>query len=212
VTTVAEILVDADADAWRAVGFHVEPSPDDPHAGMVRLGGIRLRLTGGTTGGGITAWVLADAPDATITEIDGLRTTHGEPPDGPPQVHPNGVSSLDHIVINTARLEHTCEALAAATDAPLKRIRDAGPIRQGFHRLGELIVEVVTHPGITATAATFWGLACNVDDIDALFARCGDGSMSPPKDAVQPGRRIASFRIGAGLGTPVAVMTPRPGR
>ena len=203
-TTVAEIVLGADASAWSAAGFLV-----DEHD-VVRLGGIRIRLTGGSsaTGAGITGWVLADAPDTTVTEIDGLRTAHGDPSDGPPIDHPNGVTSIDHLVVNTARLEHTCDAIAAATDAPLKRIREAGSIRQGFHRLGALIVEVVTHPGVTDDHATFWGLAFNVDDIDALYDRCGDELMSAPKDAVQPGRRIASFRIGAGLGTPIAVMTP----
>ena len=114
---------------------------------------------------------------------------------------------IDHVVIYTPQLEQTCDAIASATDAALKRIREVGALRQGFHRLGELIVEVVSYPTIEVTGATFWGLALNVADIDALAARCGDELMSPPKDAVQPGRRIASFREGAQLGLPVAVMT-----
>jgi hypothetical protein len=33
--------------------------------------------------------------------------------------------------------------------------------------------------------------------------------VGPAKDAVQPGRRIATVRREAGLGVPVALMTPR---
>ena len=197
-TTVVELVLSADASAWTAAGFDVVD-------GVLQLGGIRIRLTGGT--GGITQWVLADAPHE-VQEIDGLQTGHSSAVSPTPVVHPNGATSIDHIVIYTPDLERTCAAIEAATGAALKRIREVGTLRQGFHRLGELIVEVVTFPGVTQERATFWGLALNVDDIDAMFAHCGDGTMSAPKDAVQPGRRIASFRESAGLGLPVAIMTP----
>lgn len=213
VTRVAELAIAADPDAWRTVGFDVDAS------GVLGLGGIRLRLTGGISDaegehpasgrrGGITGWVLADAPDPTVMDIDGLATAHttvGELPGGS---HPNGVSSIDHVVVYTPDLERTCAAIEASTGAPLKRIREAGALRQGFHRLGELIVEVVTFPGVSSPRAEFWGLAFNAIDLDALYSRCGEAAMTAPKDAVQPGRRIASFRETAGLGVPVAVMTP----
>jgi len=215
-TTVAEFVVDATAEAYRAIGFDVVDVADvadvadaPSGGGLFQLGGIRIRLTGNDSGAGITSWVLADAPDRSITSIDGLLTTHGAPSDAAAPTHPNGILGFDHVVVNTAHLEHTCDEIAAATDAPLKRIREAGEIRQGFHRLGELIVEVVTHPGVDTPQASFWGLALNVSDIDSLYERCGDELMSAPKTAVQPGRRIASFRKQAGLGLPVAVMTPR---
>jgi hypothetical protein len=43
-----------------------------------------------------------------------------------------------------------------------------------------------------------------VDDVDVVRAHVG-----PAKAAVQPGRRIATVREGAGLGLPVALITPR---
>ena len=200
-TTAIELVIAAEPDAWRAVGFEVG---DD---GTCVLGDIGVRLNGGS--GGRTAWVLADAPDPAVIDIDGLATAHGAIAHlGAAPAHPNGVSSIDHVVVYTPDLERTCAAIEAATAAPLKRIREAGSIRQGFHRLGSLIVEVVSYPGVTSERAEFWGLALNADDLDALYARCGDAAMSVPKDAVQPGRRIASFREAAGLGLPVAVMTP----
>ena len=210
-TTVVEITLAADPDAWRAVGFTVDLT------GVLVLGGIRLRLTGagGTRGdrasgggSGISGWVLADAPDDRITDIDGLATAHESAAQSPAVEHPNGVSGIDHIVVYSPDLERTCAAIEEATAAPLKRIREVGSLRQGFHRVGELIVEVVMFPGVTVDRAEFWGLALNVVDLDGLYARCGEVAMTAPKDAVQPGRRIASFRESAALGMPVAMMTP----
>ena len=50
--------------------------------------------------------------------------------------HPLGAIGLDHVVVTTDSLERTCAAIEAATGAPLKRVREVGEIRQGFHRLG----------------------------------------------------------------------------
>jgi len=45
----------------------------------------------------------------------------------------------------------------------------------------------------------------------AGFAVDGDGpALGPARDAVQPGRRIATVRDAACLGVPVALMTPHP--
>jgi hypothetical protein len=199
-TTVAELVIAAEPSAWRAVGFEVDDE------GLLELGGIGIRLTGGNNG--LTEWILADAPDASVDVIDGLRTSHADVPSPRTTHHDNGVDSIDHVVVYTPDLERTCGAIEEATGAPLRRVREVGSLRQGFHRLGGLIVEVVSFPQIVQERATFWGLALNVDDIDALYERCGDEAMSAPKDAVQPGRRIASFRESAALGLPVAVMTP----
>jgi len=206
-TTVAEFVIGADPAAWSAVGFDVDAT------GMMQLGGIRVRFVDGEPG--MRSWVLADAPaatNATVTEIDGLATTFGDAPDVPGHQHANTAFGIDHVVIYTPHLEQTCDAIASATGAPLKRIREVGALRQGFHRLGEVVVEVVTYPTIEVDRATFWGLALNVADIDIVHTQCGDDLMSPPKDAVQSGRRIASFRAAAQLGLPVAVMTVRDPR
>ena len=48
----------------------------------------------------------------------------------------------------------------------------------------------------------------NVADLDGLCERLGPSVISPAKDAVQPGRRIATVRAEIGLGLPVALMTP----
>ncbi len=206
-TTVAEFEIDAETQAWSDVGFAVD---DD---GFLQLGGIRIRLSGSGGASGITGWVLADAPDPAVISIDGLRTSHGPRSTFDAQDHPNGALGIDHVVVYTPDLERTCASIESATGAELKRIREAGSIRQGFHRMGELIVEVVTFSGVEGSHARFWGLAINVRDLDRMWADLGDGVMSEPKQAVQRGRRIASIRESAGLGLPVALMTvaDRPG-
>lgn len=203
--TIVEIELGVDPGAWRAVGFTV----DD--AGVLLLGGIRMRLSGAAGQGPPSAgWTLAGLVDPTLTDIDGLATSSADASElsEARMAHPNGVTSFDHLVISTSDLDRTCDAIEAATGAERRRVRDIGTLRQGFHRIGDLIIEVVTFPGVTAPHATFWGIALNAADIDSLHAQYGNEVLSAPKDAVQAGRRISSFRESAGLGVPVAVMTP----
>lgn len=171
----------------------------------------------GGSASGVTSWLLASAPSP-VASIDGLSTLHLPegavlPTAGPDAVIASGslaldVAGFDHLVINTDDLERTCGAIEAATGAPLKRVREVGAMRQGFHRLGEVVLEVVTHPQVPAGPASFWGFVINVGNLDDAAAHLGPDVISPAKDAVQPGRRIATFRVEAGLGLPVALMTP----
>ena len=62
--------------------------------------------------------------------------------------HPIGATGLDHVVVMTSDLERTSAAIAVATGCELKRIREIGSMRQGFHRIGGLIVELVERPEI----------------------------------------------------------------
>jgi hypothetical protein len=57
---------------------------------------------------------------------------------------------------------------------------------------------------------SFWGLAFIAPDLDATVAGLGD-RVSEIRDAVQPGRRIATLRRSAGLTVPVALITLPPG-
>ncbi|HYN32872.1 MAG TPA: hypothetical protein VES40_09620, partial [Ilumatobacteraceae bacterium] len=121
-----------------------------------------------------------------------------------------GAIGLDHVVVMTAQLDRTSAAIAEATGCELKRIREVATMRQGFHRIssGGLIVELVERPEVPDGPAVFWGIVINVDDLDVACALIGNDRISPPKDAVQPGRRIATIRNEVGLGLPVALMTP----
>ena len=205
-TAVVALEVVSPVEPWQAIGLHVVD-------GRTSVGGIELRFRQpvGDEAVRIDRWVLADCPQL-VTDIDGLATVHDDPDESGSSIegtlHPLGAARFDHLVVMTSSLERTCGAIEAATGEPLKRIREAGPIRQGFHRLGGLIIEVVESERVTAPTASFWGFVLIVDDLQAVYARLGDDLVSAPKAAVQPGRMIASFRAGAGLGLPIALMTP----
>lgn len=133
----------------------------------------------------------------------------------PAPAHPNGVTRIDHVVAFTADLDRTVAA-GQAIGLDLRRVRDepapAGSPRQAFFRIGEAMLEVAQAPDGSPLAgdspARFYGLAFVVEDIDATAALLGD-RCGEPRDAIQPGRRIATVRREAGLGLPVALMTPR---
>ena len=67
--------------------------------------------------------------------------------------------------------------------------------------------EAIERSGGSNGPAFFWGLAFKVADLDATAAFLGEERSSPPRPAVQPGRRIATLRRSAGLAVPVALMT-----
>lgn len=204
--TVDELVVADRPEAWAELGFAVEGEE-------CALGEVRLRLAGPEAGRGLVAWSLRGAE---AEELDGLATTRSErPPPQPPATHPNGVAALDHVVAITPRLERTAAALEAA-GLDLRRIREeptpAGAPRQAFFRLGPTILEVVQEPADAARRhgadrpAFFWGLALACPDLEATVATLGD-RVGEVRDAVQPGRRIATLRRTAGLGVPVALIT-----
>lgn len=208
ILTLDELTV-ADAPAtWAALGFAVEGD-------TCVLGDVRIRLAGTDAGRGVTAWSLRDLEN---TELDGLPTARSERPlPEEPVAHPNGVTAIDHVVVITPALDRTIAVLEAA-GLDLRRIREeptpAGAPRQAFFRLGATILEVVQEPtevteraGGSDRPAFFWGLALLAPDLDATAASFGD-QVSEARDAVQPGRRIATLRRSAGLSVPVALITP----
>ena len=214
---IAEVRVVDDPEAWRSAGFTVDGE------GAVVVGRTTIRLAAEdearSTRRGITAWTLAGATEATSDgTVDGLPTRIvALPEDGrsdhQAEAHPNGVVRLDHVVVLTPDLDRTTEALEAVGLAA-RRTREAGagpdgvPRLQRFFRLGEVILEVVGPATPTGEGcARFWGLAYVVDDLDATAAVLAE-RISRPRDAVQPGRRIAALRPGAGLAVPTAFLTP----
>lgn len=205
-----EIVVAAEGAAWRDAGFRV----DGNDGAVVHVGTAAIGLAGPDAGKRIVRCALRGINSESF---DGLPIARSETPPvvepAPPQ--PNGVVGIDHLVAFTPDLDRTVAA-GQALGLDLRRIRDepapAGSPRQAFFRLGDLILEVAQAPPGSPlqpdSPARFYGLAFLVEDIDATAASlgplCGD-----PRDAVQPGRRIATVRKEAGLGLPVAFMTPR---
>ncbi|MDQ1375067.1 MAG: hypothetical protein QOJ09_2405, partial [Actinomycetota bacterium] len=143
-------------------------------------------------------------------EVDGLPTASSEEPARPTPAHPNGVTDLDHLVLMTPDIGRTTAAIEA-TGLPLRRTRETDqygpPFRQTFFKLGDVVLEVIgpVEPR-NDKPAHFYGLAFTVADLDATASYLGD-RLHPPKDAVQPGRRIATLDRDAGSSVPIAFMS-----
>lgn len=183
---------------WAELGFVVS-------GGSSWISGTRHVL--GAVGVGVVDWLLREAEGLAELPIGAGPTPAREPT---PE-HPNGVRSLDHIVIATPDLARTIEAFETH-GIGLRRIRDTGsddrPSRQAFFRLGETLAEVVGHPDRSRPGpARFYGLAFTVRDL-AETARYLGARLRPAKQAVQPGRQIATLDRAAGSSVPIAFMSP----
>jgi hypothetical protein len=208
--TIDEILVGDPPETWEAAGFDVDPD------GTCRIGHVRVRLVGRDGGKRILGWSLRDAPPARLADglLDGLPTTASTAAPAEPATHPNGATHIDHVVVLSPDLARTTAALETIGLAPRgERDTDTygAPMRQIFFRLGEVILEVVGQPEATGDGAPgFFGLAITVDDLDATATLLGD-HLGTPKDAVQPGRRIATLRHrDLGMSVATALMSPAP--
>jgi hypothetical protein len=189
--SIDELEIADEPASWRAVGFRVE-------GGDCRVSRVTLRLTGKGPRRGITGWTLGD-------EASGDAA-------GP---HPNGVVCLDHVVMLSPALDRTVAELEGQ-GFDLRRTREGptpgGSTRQAFFRAGEPILEVVQAPEGSSVArdpgspARLWGLAFAVGDLDETARAIGD-RLGTRRDAVQPGRRIATLGADAGLGPAIAFMS-----
>jgi glyoxalase/bleomycin resistance protein/dioxygenase superfamily protein len=205
--TIDELTLGDEPARWAALGFAIDGE-------RCQLGEVRLRFAGPQAGRGILGWSLRGLAGA---ELDGLATTLSERPPPPrAPTHPNGVCAIDHIVAFSPDFERSVAALQAA-GLELRRIREeptpAGAPRQAFFRLGEEILELVQQPqeaqaraGGSDGPARFWGLALLSDDLDETVRRLGEHA-GETRDAVQPGRRIATVRRSAGLSVALALMS-----
>jgi catechol 2,3-dioxygenase-like lactoylglutathione lyase family enzyme len=204
--TVDELTVADPPEPWRATGFAV-------HGRRLEVGSVRIALAGPGPGRGIVGWSVRDARSL---ELDGLPSTASSRPPPAGGEHPNGALAVDHIVAMTPDLDRSVAALRAG-GLDLRRVREeptpGGAPRQGFFRMGEVILEVVQAPEGTRVAAgrdgpaRLWGLAFRVESIDRPVAALGD-LLGEPRAAVQAGRTIATVRRAAGLGPAVAFITP----
>jgi hypothetical protein len=195
VPRIDELEIADEPSAWSAAGFDVAD-------GLCRVARVRLRLSGKGPRRGIVGWTLGEE-------------SAGEAA-GP---HPNGAVRVDHVVMLSPDLDRTVAELEAQ-GFDLRRRREGptpgGSTRQAFFRAGEPILEVVQAPGRTSVArdpdspARLWGLAFAVEDLDRTAEALGE-LLGHPRDAVQPGRRIATLRPQAGLGPAIAFMTSGAG-
>ena len=210
--TIDEMKVVATPAGWESAGFRMAGD-------AIEIGTVRIRLAAPDAGRGIVGCsmrrIATERPDG--LPISRSPSRDREPVD---TSHPNGATSLDHLVAFSSDLDRTVAALEEA-GLELRRLREeptpGGAPRQAFFRLAETILEVVERPpgsheaDDAAAPARFWGFAFCVRDIDRCAALLGE-RLGAPHDAVQPGRRIATLRRDPAVGAAVAFMTPDPRR
>lgn len=189
-----------DPDAWAGAGFHVED-------GALGLGATTLRLGG--SGAGFEGWALdgVDHPIDGLPSVDPVRAAS-------PTDHPNGITSIDHVVVRTGDCDRTIAAFTGAgfeVRGGRSTTSYGAPMRQTFFWAGDVILELVGPDAgepTTDEATSIFGLALVAVDLDATAAHLGP-LLGTPKPAVQPGRRIAGLRHrDAGISLPIAVMSP----
>ncbi len=197
-------------ESWAALGFTVDGASG---SGTVLLANTLVELTG--SGAGFEGWSIEGLADE--ADVDGLALL-GPPQssDPDPTPHANGIGSIDHIVISTGDVEHTVgvlEALGLERRGGRSTDSYGSPMRQVFFWLGDVILELVgpdEGEPTTQGPARFFGLALVSEDLDATAETMGE-LCSTPRDAVQPGRRIAGIRgRQTGVSAPLAVMSPHP--
>jgi hypothetical protein len=189
---------------WRELGFAVMGE----HSWV---GEVELRFHPDQPPG-LRGWSLRGLSPG--TEIAGIPLGEApDPPEEPGPVHPNRVQGIDHVVVLSPNLDRTLGALESV-GLRVRGLREAGdspPLRQAFLVAGPALLEVVgdvEDPAGPDAPARLWGVTFVAGDLEALAGRLGE-SLGAPHDAVQPGRRIASVREAAGLGVPVAFISPR---
>ncbi|MFN8052364.1 MAG: hypothetical protein U0Q22_13040 [Acidimicrobiales bacterium] len=203
---LVRLTIPDEPEAWAAAGFAVVDS-------SVRLGPLELVCDpsiGNEPSFGFDAPhplgldTLAGLAWETISPEPAAPST-GAPP------HPNGIDGVDHLVIMVPDLDVARDGLVGA-GLEIRRERSAtigaDAVTQLFAWAGDVLLEVVAPVG-RGTDARLWGLALTAADLDATAAWFGD-RCSPPRDAVQPGRRIATVRHEIlGMAFTLAVMDRR---
>lgn len=168
-----------EANVLRAIGFD-----------LTRPVGT-TRLVAGSRSGEMAASI------AGVEELDGVALVpFDEPSQAGGGAHPNGVVSIDHVVIATPNPDRTAKVFEAS-GLEVRRVRRIdspdGPRRQTFHWFGDVIAEVVGPDGGSGEGGSrLWGLAFTVADIDATVAQL-NGHVTEIKDAVQVGRRVCTL-------------------
>ena len=195
---IASLLVADPPELWSELGFVVDDR-------ACWISSIRHEL--GAPGKGVVAWALRG-----LDSLAGFPSSERVPPRSQPTPdHPNGVIALDHVVVSTPDFTRTVDAFESA-GIRLRRTRDTGsaerPMKQGFFRMGETILELVGSPSAVAPGPErFYGLAFTVADLDTTAAFLGS-RLRPSKNAVQAGRRIATLDRAVGSTVPLAFMSP----
>ncbi len=195
-----ELVVGDEPAVWEALGFTMDGD-------RCRLGHVDV-VCDPSVGKGIRKWTLVGEGPDTVDGVPTQWSTAGVEPAG---VHPNGIVDIDHVVLTSPDIRRTVANLEGLGIAA-RRERETGtygaPMLQVFFKLGQPILELIGPPDAMGDQpARFFGLAFTSEDLDATGKYLGE-ALHPSKDAVQPGRRIATLDKAAGSTIAIAVMSP----
>ncbi len=202
------LVIGDDPRSWKAAGFTVEGN-------TVALGRLTVELAGSDGERGLLSWKLNDIE----VDIDGLATTPDTEWSAVEVVRANGVRNhinavfgIDHVVIETGNIARTVAAfehvgIVERRSSVLETPR--GPRKQSFLWAGRVILEVVGPPEPDEQVATkVWGLALVTSNLQTT-GHVLDQNLSEPRDAVQPGRKIATVRTAdLDISVPLVVLSP----
>ncbi len=207
-----DVRIGDEPDSWSDVGFVV-------NNGSLVIDQTRVTLTGAQGPRGIVSVAIDgllndidNVPGADDSAAVGIAVHASDPvrPDAP--AHPNHITGVDHLVVMTPDCDRTTVALeAAGLEARRVRTFNMGGVmrRQTFFWMGSVILELVGPDSADGEGPpSLWGLALTTTDIDATASALG-GLCTPPKEAIQAGRRISTLKTRhVGISTAVAIMTP----
>lgn len=198
-SVLKELVVGDDAAVWETLGFVVDGD-------RCRVGAVDV-VFDPSVGKGIRKWTLVgEGPDA----IDGVPTAWSSSGLDAAAVHPNGIYEIDHVVLTSPDHQRTIAAFEGR-GIPALRQRETGtygaPMFQTFFRLGQPILELIgPKEPMGDQGARFFGLAFTSEDLERTAKTMGD-ALHPSKDAVQPGRRIATVAKSVGSTIAIAIMS-----
>lgn len=174
-------------DALRRLGL----AADGDRAGV---GGVTIEAAAGA---GILGLDLVGATDDALPLVTVPPTSDGD--------HPIGAIAVDHVVVLAGDVRAAIRDLGAEP----RRLDERDGRVYGFVVAETALLEFVGPAEVDDRPPRLWGLALTVADLEAAAAWLGE-ACSATKDAVQPGRRIATVRHDAiGLGVPTVLLSPR---
>jgi hypothetical protein len=199
-SVLKELVVGDDPGVWKEIGFNVDGD-------RCRVGHVEV-IFDPSVGKGIRKWTLVGDGDG---DVDGVPTTWSDDGVEATGAHPNGIFEIDHVVLTSPDIGRTVGALESF-GIMAKRQRETGtygsPMLQTFFRLGQPILELIgPKEPMGDQAARFFGLAFTSEDLELTAKVMGD-ALHGAKDAVQPGRRIATLDKSAGSTIGIAIMSP----
>mmetsp|Transcript_12064 Transcript_12064/g.14636 ORF Transcript_12064/g.14636 Transcript_12064/m.14636 type:complete len:230 (+) Transcript_12064:34-723(+) len=208
--------------AWKAAGFFVNSNNQIP------LGAFNIQLqsetqSGKTAAEGATSWLWSGI-DATTSSISGVETSvlperEADEVETEEIVHPNGVTTVDHLVLRTSDVQRT-KAAFEKIGVPLRRETDEiypGLVQLFYRPADEVIIEVIGAKDASDESSsaefvcTLWGVTFNVNDDLSTASSLLKGRVSKVRKAKQKGRSIMTLRNSDNhpkLGLAVALMTP----